>query len=123
MNLLFYKNLIKYFFAIMNVYRSLLSITKTTASAMPLSMFQFGMLRNYPEQSYANTFLLLNSTYFISKPAVGKMSSFLFICEFKRVVLPLPINPMTDIVRSTYIFLFFYECYNLNFDSKISSLS
>jgi hypothetical protein len=51
MNLLFYKNLIKYFLAIMNVYRSLLSITKTTASAMPLTMLQFGMLRNYPEQS------------------------------------------------------------------------
>ena len=75
-----------------------------TESDMLPNMFQFGIERDSPEQSYIKMGLSPDVTYFISKPAVGKMSSGLFMYELKRVVLPLPIGPITDAVKETYIF-------------------
>ena len=70
---------------------------------MPLNMFQLGMDRNYPEQSYTKMGLSPDETYLISKPAVGKMSSCLLMYALRRLVLPLPMGPMTAAVSETYM--------------------
>jgi hypothetical protein len=68
-----YKNLYKYFLAILNDYNALESMTNITESDMLLNMFQLGMARYSPEQSYIKTGRSPDDAYWISKPAVGNI--------------------------------------------------
>ena len=73
MFLLVYKNLNKYFLAILNDYNAVESMTKITESDILLNIFQFGIARYSPEQSYIKTGLRPDDAYWISKPAVGNI--------------------------------------------------